>query len=85
MLTEAEVGAIKPRRYSRKVSDGGGLYLLVTPKGGRCWRYAYRFAVMKEIAPPRSDLTFSRLHNGYRNFVLGHFGNNAVGDERRGH
>jgi hypothetical protein len=20
------------------------LYLLVTPKGGRCWRYAYRFA-----------------------------------------
>ena len=28
----------------RKVSDGGGLYLLVTPKGGRWWRYAYRFA-----------------------------------------
>ena len=26
------------------VSDGGGLYLLVTPKGGRCRRYAYRFA-----------------------------------------
>jgi hypothetical protein len=21
-----------------------GLFLLVTPKGGRCWRYAYRFA-----------------------------------------
>src|SRR5260370_37529103 len=21
-----------------------GLYLLVTPKGGRCWRYAYKFA-----------------------------------------
>jgi hypothetical protein len=44
MLTETEVRAIKPVRYSRKVSDGGGLYLLVTPKGGRCWRYAYRFA-----------------------------------------
>ncbi len=44
MLTEAEIRAIKPLRYSRKVSDGGGLYLLVTPKGGRCWRYAYRFA-----------------------------------------
>jgi hypothetical protein len=22
----------------------GGLYLLVTPKDGRCWRYNYRFA-----------------------------------------
>src|SRR5271168_18768 len=44
MLTETSVQAIKPLRYSRKVSDGGGLYLLVTPKGGRCWRFAYRYA-----------------------------------------
>jgi len=28
MLTEAEIKAIKPLRNSRKVSDGGGLYLL---------------------------------------------------------
>jgi len=44
MLTETEVKGIKPLRYLRKVSDGRGLYLLVTPKGGRWWRYAYRFA-----------------------------------------
>jgi hypothetical protein len=44
MLTETEVQVIKPVRYERKYSDGGGLYLLVTPKGARCWRYAYRFA-----------------------------------------
>src|SRR5271167_1947880 len=43
MLTETELQAIEPLRYSRKISDGGGLYLLVTPKGGRCWRYPYRF------------------------------------------
>jgi hypothetical protein len=42
--TETEVEAIKPVRYPRKVFDGQGLYLLVTPQGGRCWRYAYRFA-----------------------------------------
>jgi hypothetical protein len=30
--------------HARKVTDGRGLYLLVTPKGARCWRYAYRFA-----------------------------------------
>jgi hypothetical protein len=44
MLTETEVEAIKPVRYTRKFSDGRGLYLLVTPKGGRSWRFAYRFA-----------------------------------------
>ena len=40
MLTETEVEALRPVRYERKVWDGRGLYLLVTPKGGRCWRYA---------------------------------------------
>ena len=30
--------------YLRKVTDGRGLYLLVTPRGGRWWRFAYRFA-----------------------------------------
>ena len=44
MLTETDVKAIKPPRHFRKVSDSGGLHLLVTPKGGRCWRFAYRFA-----------------------------------------
>jgi hypothetical protein len=44
MLTEAEVEAIKPVRYEYKVWDGRGLYLLVTPKGARHWRFAYRFA-----------------------------------------
>ena len=44
MLTENDVRAIKPVRYSRKFSDGRGLYLLVTPTGGRYWRLDYRFA-----------------------------------------
>jgi hypothetical protein len=43
MLTETEVRDVKPVRYSRKVTDGKGLYLQVTPKGGRSWYYAYRF------------------------------------------
>jgi transposase-like protein len=30
-------------RYQRKVPFGGGLHLLVTPKGSRYWRYRFRF------------------------------------------
>ena len=44
MLTEAQIQAIKPVRYERKVTDGQGLYLLVTPKGALHWRFRYRFA-----------------------------------------
>jgi len=30
-------------RYARKLSWGGGLYMLMTPHGSRCWRYKYRY------------------------------------------
>jgi hypothetical protein len=44
MLTEEEIQAIKPVRYERRVTDGQGLYLLVTPKGALHWRFRYHFA-----------------------------------------
>src|SRR6185295_11144187 len=34
----------KPRAMAYKVSDGGGMYLLVKPDGARYWRLDYRFA-----------------------------------------
>ena len=43
-LTPSAIADLRPVRYARKVSDGGGLYVLVTPKGTRCWRFAYRMA-----------------------------------------
>jgi hypothetical protein len=30
-------------RYLRKIAFGGSLNLFVTPKGGRYWRYCYRY------------------------------------------
>ena len=44
MLTEAQIREIKPVRYERRVLDGQGLYLLVTPKGALHWKFRYRFA-----------------------------------------
>jgi integrase len=43
-LTDAAIRAAKPSPSPFKVSDGGGLHLLVQPNGARLWRLAYRFA-----------------------------------------
>lgn len=33
----------KAKKTPYKLVDGGGLHLLVTPKGGKYWRYDYRY------------------------------------------
>ena len=42
-LTDTALRALKPTDKVQKLSDGGGLYLHVTPTGSRLWRMAYRF------------------------------------------
>lgn len=42
-LTELEIRAAKAVEKPLKLFDGGGLYLLVTPSGGRWWRLKYRY------------------------------------------
>ena len=44
MLTEARIRSAKPRPTPYKLSDGRGLYLLISPAGGRLWRVRYRYA-----------------------------------------
>lgn len=45
MLSDAKVRAAKPRPKSYKLSDANSLYLLVTPSGGKLWRYSYSGAI----------------------------------------
>jgi hypothetical protein len=40
-LTDIEVKIAKPRQKAYALSDGGGLYLWVTPSGGKLWRWSY--------------------------------------------
>ncbi|EPL8096420.1 tyrosine-type recombinase/integrase [Morganella morganii] len=41
-LNVKQIEALKPRDKSYKVSDGGSLYLEITPRGSKYWRMKYR-------------------------------------------
>ncbi|HJV65187.1 MAG TPA: integrase arm-type DNA-binding domain-containing protein [Geomonas sp.] len=48
-LTDVQVKNAKPTSKDYKLFDGFGLYLLVTPSGGKLWRMEYRFADKKKL------------------------------------
>ena len=48
-LTDAKVRTIKPAEKPQKLFDGGGLFLLVTPTGGKLWRLKYRFGGTEKL------------------------------------
>jgi len=41
-LTDAAIRIAKPREKHYRLSDGGGMYLEVSPAGGKWWRIKYR-------------------------------------------
>jgi len=42
MLTDTAIRKARPADKPQKLSDGGGMYLLLKPDGGRYWRMDYR-------------------------------------------
>jgi integrase len=42
-LSDLQIRTAKPREKDYKISDGYGLYLLITPSGGKLWRIQYRY------------------------------------------
>ncbi|MXZ34137.1 MAG: DUF4102 domain-containing protein [Acidobacteria bacterium] len=42
-LTDTAIRHALPGTKSRKIFDGSGLYLEVSPRGGKWWRFKYRF------------------------------------------
>lgn len=42
-LNDTAIRNVKATTEPKKYSDGGGLFLLVTPSGSKLWRLAYRF------------------------------------------
>ncbi|HEY3700457.1 MAG TPA: integrase arm-type DNA-binding domain-containing protein [Spongiibacteraceae bacterium] len=48
-LTDAEIKNAKPKERPYKLSDGGGLYLLIEANGNKYWRLAYRFGGKQKV------------------------------------
>jgi hypothetical protein len=42
-LTDVKLKNLKPKEKAYKVSDEGGLYLIVAPAGANWWRFKYQF------------------------------------------
>jgi integrase len=43
MLNDSQLRKLKFSHVAYRLTDGGGLYLMVTPAGGKLWRWKYRF------------------------------------------
>ena len=43
MLTDTRIRKSKPKGAAYQLTDGRGLFLWVTPTGGKLWRWKYRF------------------------------------------
>lgn len=43
-LTDTAIRKAKPEARTRRLFDGGGLYLEISPRGGKWWRLKYRYA-----------------------------------------
>lgn len=42
-LTDRAIQNAKPKKKAYRLSDGGGLYLVVKPNGAKLWRWSYEF------------------------------------------
>lgn len=49
MLSDLKVKAARAAAKQQKLYDGDGLYLLVTPAGGKLWRLRYRFGGKEKL------------------------------------
>jgi hypothetical protein len=49
MLTDTKIRNAKPQENPYRVLDGLGLHLMVTPSGGKLWRWKYRFHGVEKL------------------------------------
>ncbi len=75
-LTDLAIRRAKPADRPQKLSDGGGLYLMVAVNGGRYWRWKYRFAGKEKLLAVGVYPEVPWV-DGYRVKVVGWFTNDV--------
>jgi integrase len=48
-LTDVAIRNAKPKEKPYKLADGGGLFLLISPSGGKWWRFKYRWLAKEQL------------------------------------
>ena len=63
-LTTTTIRNAKPRKAQYKITDSGGLFVLVAPTGGKWWRLKYRHGGKEKLLSlgtfPDTSLTEAR-------------------------
>ncbi len=67
-LTDTEIRKAKAKDKAYRMSDGSGLYLWITPAGGKLWRWAYEFDRKEKLMSfgkyPDVSLALARERHG---------------------
>jgi integrase len=73
-LTDVKIRAAKAKGKNSKLFDGGGLFLLITPTGGKLWRLKYRFGGTEKLLSlgsyPQTSLTEARQKRAHARSLL---------------
>jgi Arm DNA-binding domain len=64
-LTNLQIQNAKPKEKAYRIADSRGLYLEITPAGGKIWRYKHRF--LQKEKKPTIDIVYKHIvMNGER-------------------
>jgi integrase len=74
MLTDTEIRKAKPKQKPYRIPDAGGLFLFITPAGGKLWRWKYRFDGKQKLMAlgvyPDVSLAEARIRHAEQRTVL---------------
>ena len=74
-LTDVMIRRAKPKEKAYRISDGGSMFLRVTPAGGKLWRWAYLYEGKEKLMSfgryPDVSLAMAReRHSGARRSLV---------------
>ncbi len=58
----------EPQQKQFKLYDDGGLFVIVTPAGGKLWRLKYRFNGKEQLEPQNLYLTCKTFYEKYLSY-----------------